>query len=125
MDVTPLVPRGRQVINSYGAGGFMISGERHDGSVLVFPEQIVAFEPKTWSDITLADVQAITEAVPRVELLLMGCGPSIQPLPPALRAGLREAGIGIDLMDTGAACRTYNILMAEDRRVAAALIALD
>ena len=125
MDVTPLGPRGRQVINSYGAGGFMISGERHDGSVVVFPEQIVAFEPKAWSDMTLANMQVITEAVPRVELLLMGCGPSIQPLPPELRAALREAGIGIDLMDTGAACRTYNILMAEDRRVAAALIALD
>lgn len=125
MDVTPLVPRGRQVINSYGAGGFMISGERHDGSVLVFPEEIVAFEPMAWSDMTLAHMQAITEMVPRVELLLMGCGPSIQPLPAELRAALRESGIGIDLMDTGAACRTYNILMAEDRRVAAALIALD
>ena len=125
MDVTPLVPRGRQVINSYGAGGFMISGERHDGSVLVFPEEIVAFEPTAWSDMTLADMLAITKMVPRVELLLMGCGPSIQPLPAELRAALREAGIGIDLMDTGAACRTYNILMAEDRRVAAALIALD
>ena len=125
MDVTPLVPRGRQVINSYGAGGFMISGERHDGSVLVFPEQIVALEPTQWSALTLAHMVLITEAAPRVELLLMGCGPSIQSLPPELRSALREAGIGIDLMDTGAACRTYNILMAEDRRVAALLIALD
>jgi uncharacterized protein len=125
MDVTPLVPHGHQFINSYGAGGFLVSGERHDGSVLVFPEKIVAFEPKTWSDLTLTDLLAIIEVVPHVELLLMGCGPSIQPLSADHRAGLREAGIGIDLMDTGAACRTYNILMAEGRRVAAALIALD
>jgi uncharacterized protein len=125
MDVTPLVPRGRQVINSYGAGGFMVSGERYDGSVLVFPNQIVAFAPKSWSELDLEHLKPITEAEPRVELLLMGCGPSIQPLDPALRGALREAGIGIELMDSGAACRTYNILMAEDRRVAAALIALD
>ncbi len=125
MDVTPLVPRGRQVINSYGAGGFMVSGERYDGSVLVFPNQIVAFAPKSWSDLNLEHLSPITGAEPRVELLLMGCGPSIQPLDPALRRALREAGIGIEFMETGAACRTYNILMAEDRRVAAALIALE
>ena len=125
MDVTPLVPHGHQVINSYGAGGFLISGERHDGSVLVFPEQVVAFEPKAWSELRLTHLLVINEMVPRVELLLMGCGPSIQLLSKDHRAALREAGIGIDLMDTGAACRTYNILMAEGRRVAAALIALD
>jgi uncharacterized protein len=125
MDVTPLVPHGHQVINSYGAGGFMITGERHDGSVLVFPEQVVAFEPKVWSDLTLTHLLAITEVVPHVELLLMGCGSSIEPLSADHRAVLREAGIGIDLMDTGAACRTYNVLMAEGRRVAAALIVLD
>jgi uncharacterized protein len=125
MDVTPLVPHGYQVINSYGAGGFMITGERHEGSVLVFPEQVVAFEPKAWSALTLNHLLAITEVVPHVELLLIGCGPSIQPLSTNHRAALRKAGIGIDLMDTGAACRTYNILMAEGRRVAAALIALD
>ncbi len=103
----------------------MISGERHDGSVVVFPEQVAAFEPTSWADLALPHLEVITGAEPRVELLLMGCGPAIQPLPPELRGALREAGIGIELMDTGAACRTYNILMAEDRRVAAALIALD
>ncbi len=125
MDVTPLVPHGRQVIGSYGAGGFMVSGERHEGSVLVFPERIAAFEPSTWADLTLDHLQAIITAEPRVELLLMGCGRSIQPLPADLRAALKDARIGVELMDTGAACRTYNILMAEDRRVAAALIAID
>ena len=102
----------------------MITGERHNGSVLVFPEQIIAFEPKAWSDLRLTHLQVITEMLPQVELLLMGCGPSIQPLAADHRTSLREAGIGIDLMDTGAACRTYNVLMAEGRRVAAALIAL-
>ena len=57
-------------------------------------------------------------------MLLIGCGARIAPLPKAVRDGLREAGIGADTMDTGAACRTFNILVSEGRRVAAALIAL-
>ncbi|MGH6796969.1 MAG: MTH938/NDUFAF3 family protein, partial [Roseiarcus sp.] len=59
-----------------------------------------------------------------VEILLLGCGPRMAPVPPALRQGLRVAGIVVDAMDTGAACRTYNVLLSEDRRVAAALLAL-
>ncbi|NQV81562.1 MAG: hypothetical protein HQ495_13480 [Alphaproteobacteria bacterium] len=124
MDVTPLVPRGRQIINSYGAGGFLVSGERYQGSLLVFPERVAAFAPVRWDDLTLGHLHDVITADPHVELLLFGCGSAIKPLNPALRAALREARIGIDLMDTGAACRTYNVLMAEDRRVAAAVIAL-
>ena len=125
MDVTPLVPRGRQVINSYGDGGFLVSGERHAGSLIVFPDNISPFPPAAWADLSLEHLEAVIAAEPRVEVLLFGCGASIQPLDAAVRAGLREHRIGIELMDTGAACRTYNVLMAEDRRVAAALIAVD
>lgn len=63
-------------------------------------------------------------ADPPVEILLVGCGKRLVPLAPALKAALRERGIGADPMDTGAACRTYNVLMAEGRRVAAALLAV-
>ncbi len=125
MDVTPLVPRGRQVIGSYGGGGFVVSGERHEGSLLVFPEATAPFAATNWSEMTLDHLAAVIAAEPKVEVLLMGCGAAIQPLDPAIRAGLREHRIGIELMDTGAACRTYNVLMAEDRRVAAALIAVE
>ncbi|MDA0367208.1 MAG: Mth938-like domain-containing protein [Proteobacteria bacterium] len=125
MDVTPLVPRGRQIINSYGAGGFLVSGERYEGSLLVFPERVIGFAPVRWEDLTLDHLHDVITTDPRVELLLIGCGPAIKPLNSDIRAALREARIGIDLMDTGAACRTYNVLMAEDRRVAAAVIALD
>jgi uncharacterized protein len=59
-----------------------------------------------------------------VEVLLLGTGTRHEFVPPSLRRRLRDAGIVIDTMDTGAACRTYNVLVAEDRRVAAALIAL-
>ncbi len=125
MDVTPLVPRGRQVIQSYGGGGFLVSGERHTGSLLVFPTATAPLDVAIWPDLTAGHLAAVFAAEPSVEVLLMGCGPQIRPLDPTIRSVLRERRIGIELMDTGAACRTYNVLMAEDRRVAAALIAVD
>ncbi|HUZ71686.1 MAG TPA: Mth938-like domain-containing protein [Stellaceae bacterium] len=122
MDITPLVAADRQVIESYGQTGFRVSGVAHEGAILVFPE---ATQP--WAG--AASVAALTReslaavlARGGVEILLVGCGRRMVPFPPALRAALRSAGIVVDTMDTGAACRTYNVLLAEDRRVAAALL---
>ena len=72
---------------------------------------------------SLAEVTAAGRAG-EVEILLLGCGPRMAPVPRPLRETLRAAGIVIEAMDTGAACRTYNVLMSEGRRVAAALIAV-
>ena len=112
MDVTPIIPADRQVIDSYGASGFHVSGVGYEGAILVFPD---ATEP--WPA-SLAPVIARGT----VQILLLGCGRRMQPVPAALRQALRQAGIVVDPMDTGAACRTYNVLLAEDRRVAAALL---
>lgn len=68
----------------------------------------------------LADVLATKPA-----LLVIGCGAAFQPPPPGLRDALRAAGAALEWMDTGAACRTFNVLLAEDRGAAAALIAVD
>ncbi|MEX1108747.1 MAG: Mth938-like domain-containing protein [Dongiaceae bacterium] len=127
MDITPLVPEGRQIIESYGSGRFRIAGQIYQGSVLVFPERTEAWSVVAPENVT-ADALAPIVAAGRagdVELLLLGCGPRLTQVAPALRAALREAGVGIEPMDTGAACRTFNVLMAEGRRVAAALIAVD
>lgn len=124
MDVTPLVPPGRQLIQAYGDGGFRIAGQRHEGSVLVFPQRTVAWAV---TDIAALDGSSLGEVLsetPPVEILLLGCGPRILLPPPALRRFLREAGIALELLDTGAACRTFNVLLGEERRVAAALIAV-
>jgi uncharacterized protein len=67
----------------------------------------------------------VLDAGAEVDLLLIGCGRRMALVPPALRQTVRDGGVVIDSMDTGAACRTYNVLLAEDRRVAAALIAVD
>ncbi|MBL28831.1 MAG: hypothetical protein CMM50_14915 [Rhodospirillaceae bacterium] len=125
MDISPLIPGDRQVIESYGGGGFKISGERFDGSVVIFPERVVAWSVAAAGDVTpeMMAIMAGAEA-PAVDLLLFGSGKGFARLPePAVRA-VRGAGIIVETMDTGAACRTYNVLMAEGRRVAAALIAV-
>lgn len=124
MDINPVVPADRQRIEGYGPGNFRISGARHRGSVLVFPNRTLAWHVEAVAELTLESLAAVLDAEPRVELLLIGCGARHVLLSADLRAGLRAAGIALEAMDTGAACRTYNVLMAEDRRVAAALIAL-
>jgi uncharacterized protein len=121
MDVTPLIPAGRQVIESYGAVGFRVTGVAHPGSILVFPEVTLAWPVAAMVELT-AEGLAPVVARGDVEILLLGCGRRMAPVPGALRQALRAAGIVLDAMDTGAACRTYNILLAEERRVAAALI---
>lgn len=124
MDLTPLIPEGRQVIQSYFAGGFRVAGERHAGSILVFPERTLAW---TVGDPAALDAEALAPVIaaePAVDFLLLGCGARGIRVTPDIREVLRAGGIGVEAMDTGAACRTYNVLMAEERRVAAALIAL-
>jgi uncharacterized protein len=117
-DVTPLVPAGRKLITAYGDGGFRISGERYAGSVLVFPEQVLAWDAELSAD------SLLPVAMAKAEILLIGCGRSMAFVEPELRAALRKAGVVIDAMDTGAAVRTYNVLLAEGRKVAAALTAV-
>ena len=124
MDITPLIPAGRQILQGYGDGGFRLNGVRHEGSVLVFPAQTIAWLPVTVEAITAESLAAVATAEPRVEILLIGTGGRMQLIPNAVRQHFRSLGIAVDAMDTGAACRTYNVLLAEDRRVAAALIAV-
>lgn len=124
MDITPLVPQGSQVIDSYGPGKFRIAGILHEGSVLVLPDRTVSWNVTTIDALTAEDFGDIVAAAPSCEILLLGCGERMRLPPNALRAELRGHGIVVDPMDTGAACRTFNVLLAEGRRVAAALIAL-
>jgi len=126
MDVTPLIPQGKQIIEAYGEGGFRISGQRVEGSVIVFPDKVVAWAPAAAGDMSAGDLQPVSAAgqAGSVELLLIGTGARMTQIDRALRQTLRADGVVIEAMDTGAACRTYNVLMAEGRRVAAALIAV-
>ena len=124
MDITPLVPQGSQIIDGYGAGMFRIAGTVHAGSVLVLPDRTLSWEPASPDKLTIDDFQPLLASEQPFDVLLLGCGERMQMPPEALRTGLRSHGIAVDPMDTGAACRTFNVLLAEGRRVAAALIAL-
>lgn len=124
MDVTPLIPAGRQIIESYGDGRFRVSGTVHAASILVFPDRTLPWAARAAADISLENLDEVAKAAAagNVDVLLIGCGTRMAQIPGDLRRALRAAGIVIEPMDTGAACRTYNVLMAEGRRVAAALI---
>lgn len=122
MDITPLVPKGKQTITGYGDGRFRIAGEEYRTSVLVFPDRTTEWTIAPGAPITLASLEVMLEEEGEVDLLLIGSGRKQDILPPIIRNELKKVGIGLEIMDTGAACRTYNVLLAEGRRVAAALI---
>jgi uncharacterized protein len=125
MDITPLVPKGRQLVQGYGDNGFRISGTRYEGSVWILPEQTLAWPVSAISDVspdTLKELIALSAQ--HVRILLIGTGKSMLPMPMAWRTMAREADVALEAMDTGAACRTYNVLLTEERSVAAALIAV-
>lgn len=124
MDITPLVPADRKLIQGYGGGGFRVNGERVEGSILIAPEAVWAWAVTELAAFTIEGLGPLLERMPKTEILLLGTGKQMSLVAPPLRQRLREMGIVLDIMDTGAACRTYNVLLAEERRVAAALIAV-
>jgi uncharacterized protein len=116
---------GRHLIDAYGAGGFRFAEMSHKGSILMLPSGVRAWaatDNQPWLASQFMDVFA---EAGKIELLLLGTGLNLRPLPEALRWRFRELKIGVELMTTPPAARTYNILVAEGRKVAAALIAVD
>jgi uncharacterized protein len=127
-DITPPLPAARQLIQGYGEGGFRIAGQEYAGSVLIEPETTHLWTVRDATAIDLESLSILTgtrsNGQPDGAVLLIGTGRMIEPLDPALRLSLRRFGLGVEIMDTGAACRTFNILLAEERNVIAALIAV-
>jgi uncharacterized protein len=119
MDLVPLHPR--QPIERYAPSGFRIGGVIYHGSLLVLPDRTLMWSVTSAAGITGESLKPVIENG-AVQILLIGLGRRITPLPSGLHLELRRAGIAVEGMDTGAACRTYNVLLAEDRQVAAALI---
>jgi len=111
---------GRLPVDSYGPGGFRIAGAWHEGSVIVSPRGLMRFE----LPLDAETVQPVLAQAGELDVVLVGQGAEIAPLPGALRALFEEAGIGVEVMNTASACRTYNVLLAEDRRVAVILTAV-
>ena len=110
-------------IEAYGNGGFRFGGMSHKGSIIATPAGIRNWPVTRFSEVTIESLQPVLDEAESIDFLLIGTGADIAFIPPALRDPLREAGITVEGMATGAAARTYNVLVGEDRRVAAALIA--
>ncbi len=121
MDLTPVVPAGRQVIERYGPSGFRVTGVIYTGAILVFPDRTVSWHAGSASEVNWERLAPVIEHG-GVRILLLGLGRSMRPVSGSLRDAMRAAGIALEPMDTGAACRTYNVLVGEDRPVAAALM---
>ncbi len=113
-----------QYIRSYGPGRFMISEREWRSPVLVTPTVTHPWAIARPEDLSLESLAPLREAAMPTEILVLGCGARAVFVPPDLRAALKAAGMGLEVVDTGSACRIYNVLLAESRRVAAALIPL-
>lgn len=116
---------GRHLIEGFGKGGFRFGGMSHQGSLLIVPSGMRALTARTIGEVTPESLQLVVAEKPDIDFLLVGVGREIAPLPSRLRDLLRAEGVNFDVMDTRAAARTYNVVLAEDRRVAALLIAVD
>ena len=116
---------GRHLIDAYGNGGFRFAEMSHRGSILVLPSGVLRLARHFHGRCRRGRaLRRSSREGPELELLLFGTGLDIAAFPEAWRARFRAAGIGLDVMQTGAAARTYNILLAENRKVGAALIAV-
>jgi len=118
---------GRHLIDAYGAGGFRFAGMSHIGSILATPRGVLAVSAASPEEINATLLQPLLSELaehPRsIEFLVVGTGERMAALSQSLRARLRQAGLSVDAMATGPASRVYNIMLSENRRVAALLLA--
>ena len=124
-DITPQEPVESQLILKYGAGKFHIATNLYEGSVIVFPASTHLWPISKFQDISIDSLAIVANQSPPIEILVIGCGNKFSAPPKGLRENLSDWGISLEWMDTGAASRTFNILMAEGRCCSAALIAVD
>ncbi|MBA3041701.1 MAG: hypothetical protein CTR54_06905 [Rhizobium sp.] len=115
---------GRAQIDAYGNGGFRFADMSHRGSLLLLPSGIYGWEMDETMPLSVENFRRVLDDAADIEVLLVGTGSKLRPLPAELKAALKAKGIASDPMGTGAAIRTFNIMLAEQRAVAAALIAV-
>ena len=112
-------------IEAYGNGGFRFAGMSHRGSLLCLPTGMHAWDVASPAQLTLESLRLVLEASDSIDVLLIGLGKDIAAIDPAIRPAMRERQIILEAIGTGSAVRTYNLLLGEERAVAAALIAVE
>ena len=113
------------LIDAYGNGGFRFADLSHRGSLLCLPDGVWAWPVKDAAEISAAALELVFERGEVLDVFLIGTGRDPWPIPERLRTRFRDLGVSVDAMPTGPAVRTYNILLAENRRVGAGLIAVE
>ncbi len=116
---------GRAPIEAYGNGGFRFAGMSHRGSLLCLPSGIYGWEAPDITALGSDSLERVLAEAAAIRMLLVGTGHDLVPLASVLKERCGAAGIVAEPMSTGAAVRTFNVLLAEERAVAAALIAVD
>lgn len=119
MDITPRIAGSSRIIQSYTNGQFRVSNQLYAGAIIVMPQAVY-----TWEDADLSEnaIKAALATMPPVEVVLLGAGTVLSGIPSWVRTARPNLGLSVDVMDTGAACRTYNVLLTEGRQVAAFLL---
>lgn len=125
IDITPMVPAGNRLITSYGGSRFRVANNFHQGSVIILPNSIVECHLAFDETFDASMIQPLIDAADQFDLLIVGCGEAFIAPPKELRPLLKSHGIILEWMDTGAACRTFNVLLGEGRSAAAALVATE
>ena len=115
---------GRSTIDAYGNGGFRFAGMSHRGSILALPSGVYSW-PADAAALRSEDFAAILAERAEIDLLLLGMGAAMARPPRPVREAIAATGMMLDYMATGHAVSTYNLLLAEKRKVAAALVAVD
>jgi uncharacterized protein len=115
----------RVPIDAYGNGGFRFGGLSHRGSLLLLPSGVYGWPIARFEEIGAESFALVFAETEPIDVLLLGCGEAVRLPATALRRAFADRRIGLEAMSTGAAARTYNVLLAELRRVAAALIAVE
>jgi uncharacterized protein len=116
----------RQVgIDAYGNGGFRFAEMSHKGSLLCLPNGMSGWRIDSAAQLTLESLEPVLAQADKLDVLLIGLGGDIVAINPAIRQAFRDRSVIIEATQTGGAVRTYNVLLAEERAVAAALIAVE
>lgn len=124
LDITPLVSDDRLIINSYGDGRFTVNGHSVKGSILLYDGKMEPWSVCDVDDITIASLKPLLDHAEGYDILIIGIG-ELSKLPPKdLRSAVKEKGLVLEWMNSGAAARTFTALQTEDRRVLAAIIAV-
>ena len=124
MPDAPHLPR-QALIDAHGAGGFRFAGLSHRGSLLCLPDGIWAWPVTGTAELTQDVLSPVLDRSADLDFFVLGTGKEPWVLPPSLQQKFREAHVSVDTMTTGAAVRTYNVMLMESRRVGAGLIAVD